>query len=182
MRWVAGIALAAALAAGAGCGGPGTVKSVSRTPPRPVDRVDRIDLWLVPPAAVNWDDEPGPDGVLAQVFFGQVERPEPVLVKGAVDFLLFEGKVQRADVATKQPFHTWTFTPQELATRLVRSMVGWGYRVELGWGKRVPASPAITLAARYQPKEGPPVYSSPVAIPMPTSGPSAPVKQIGPTP
>ena len=77
-------------------GGCGSMRrGVSQTPPNPVDRVDAINLWAVPPAAINWDDMPGPDGVQVNVFLYQADRAEPVLIKGTLEFVMLEGRRPR---------------------------------------------------------------------------------------
>jgi hypothetical protein len=171
----AGLVLALAVA---GCTGPWfgkSTRSPSLTPPKPVDRVDAIDLWAVPPAAVNWDDDPAPDGIIAQIFLYQADQPEPVLVKGTLNFLLFEGRVPRAGLATAKPQRIWSYGPTELATRQIRGLVGWGYTAQLGWGRPAPASPAVTFAVRYDPVAGPPLYSAPIVIQMPSQVRTGPV-------
>ncbi|MCX5675685.1 MAG: hypothetical protein NTX87_11825 [Planctomycetota bacterium] len=159
-----GLLLAAmALPAGCGLGRRG----VSATPPKPVDRADAIDLWAVPPAAINWDDVPGPDGVQVNVYLYQADRAEPVLIKGKVEFLMHEGRRPREGLAAAAPLKTWPFTEQELVTHQMRGPAGWGYAIQLGWGKDVPTSSVITLTVRYLPLVGPPVASSPIVIPIP---------------
>jgi len=149
----------------AGCG-PAR-RGVSATPPKPVDRVDAIDLWAVPPAAINWDDMPGPDGIQVNVFLYQADRAEPVLIKGTVEFIMYEGRRPREGLETTTPFRTWKYTEQELATREIRGPAGWGYAAQLGWGKDVPKSSVVTLAVRYLPPKGPPVTSAPIVMPIP---------------
>ncbi|MBM4017164.1 MAG: hypothetical protein FJ288_02370 [Planctomycetes bacterium] len=157
--------LAAALCLAAGCGGP--QRSVSRMPPKPVDRVDAIDLWAVPPAAINWDDVPGPDGVQVSVYLYQASRAEPVLVRGNLEFTMYEGRRPREGLQAATPLRTWQYGEQELATRETRGPAGWGYAAQLGWGRDVPPSSVITLTARYVPPVGPPVTSAPVVIAVP---------------
>jgi hypothetical protein len=155
----------AAIGIAAGCG-PAR-KGVSLTPPKPVDRVDAIDLWAVPPAAINWDDVPGPDGIQVSVYLYRADRAEPVLIKGKIEFVMYENRRPREGLAAAKPLRTWEYTEQELATHEMRGPAGWGYGTQLAWGKDVPTSPVITLIARYVPPLGPPLVSSPVVIPVP---------------
>ena len=149
-------------------GGCGSMRrGVSQTPPNPVDRVDAINLWAVPPAAINWDDMPGPDGVQVNVFLYQADRAEPVLIKGTLEFVMLEGRRPREGLEGATPFRTWTYTEQELATREMRGPAGWGYMAQLGWGKDVPKSAVVSLLVRYLPPKGPPVVSTPIVIPIP---------------
>jgi len=163
---VASLMLLAAVVALAGCG-PAR-KGVSPTPPKPVDHADAIDLWAVPPAAINWDDIPGPDGVQVNVFLYLADRAEPVLVKGTLEFTMYEGRRPREGLEAAPPFRTWEFTQQELATSEMRGPAGWGYMMRLGWGKDVPRSAVVTLNVRYLPPKGPPVLSrAPIVISIP---------------
>jgi hypothetical protein len=159
-----GLILAAVAAAG--CGGQ-TARQAALTPPKPVDKVDYIDLWAVPPSAINWDDVPGPDGVRVRAFLYLADRAEPVLIRGTLEFLMFADRIHQADVLTTEPTQVWSFSDQELATRQVRAAHGWGYAAQLGWGKNVPKSPVVTLVARFKPYEGRPLYSMPMLVAVP---------------
>ena len=176
------------LLAAAGCTVPSTghrMTSPSLTPPQPVDQADVVELWAVPPAAINWDEDPGPDGIRGQIllYSNRNAGAETVLVKGTLECLMYEGRVPRDGLPTARPQRTWTFTSQELATRQVRSMVGWGYAAQLGWGRQVPASASVTFAVRYTPSAGPTIYSAPVVIAMPSLVRTGPVTTtLGPPP
>jgi hypothetical protein len=168
------------LLAAAGCTVPSTgrrMTSPSLTPPQPVDQADVVELWAVPPAAINWDEDPGPDGVRGQIllYSNRNAGAETVLVKGTLECLMYEGRVPRDGLPTARPQRTWTFTSQELATRQVRGMVGWGYAVQLGWGRQVPTSSSVTFAVRYTPASGPTIWSAPIVIAMPSRVRTAPV-------
>ena len=182
MRAACGLVCLGVACLAAGCGGPAPgakeLKSVSATPPRPVDVVDRVDFWAAPPAAINWDEIPGPDGVQARVFLFQMNRADPVLVSGSLEFLMYPGRIRQGEPPPADPLKVWTFSGDQLAANRARSMVGWGYAAQLGWGKDVPTVPIITLRARYQPLDGPVVYSAPISIPLPDKVPSGPVKSI----
>jgi len=154
--------LAAAAAAGCAETAPGRV---GEHPPPPVAAVDHIypELW---PAPVNLDETPGPDGLQASVLFFLRARPLPVTVSGTVELLLFDGRVGRAEAETVKPLLVCTFRGDDLPKHLRRMRAGWGYSFVLPWGKQAPAAPAVTLAVRYLPPEGPPLYSQPVSIPL----------------
>lgn len=136
---------------------------MSGRPPRPVRQIDRIDLYSLP-AAVNMDDIPGPDGLKVRVFLFQLAEPAPVTVTGTLEFLLYDGKVPPARLAEARPIHLWSFQQGELARYLTRSMIGWGYSMPLAWGPDAPTAPIVTLAARYMPPAGKPLYSAPIFI------------------
>jgi hypothetical protein len=168
----------AALALAAGCGQSGTgareLRSVSATPPAPVAEVHAVDFWAAPPAVVNWDDDPGPDGIQVRLFLYRVDRPEPVAGKGTVEFMMVPGMSRQGESEAPAPLRVWTFTPQELATRQVRGMVGWGYIIQLGWGRDVPTVPVVTFTARYTSPDGKAVVSAPITVPVPRQSRSGP--------
>jgi len=159
-------ALVALVLAGctAGQRGPNTV---GMTPPKPVAQVDAIELWASPPAAVNWDDKAGPDGVQVRVYLFQLGQAQPVMVEGAVEFRMYAGRVPRSAIPDGEPFRTWRFAGDDLAVRRFRSMVGWGYAARLGWSGQPPDASVVSVQAVYEPPEGTPIFSAPVAIALP---------------
>jgi hypothetical protein len=161
--WVAGLLLAGVMAAGCDM----SRRGVSATPPRPVEQVDVVQLWANPPAAVNWDDVPGPDGVRLNVFLFQQDAVAPVLIKGTLELTMYAGRFGPEDLRGTRPMQTWIFTEQELATRQVSSMVGWGYAIQLGWGRNAPAMSSVTLVACYKSPKGISVKSVPLMIEIP---------------
>lgn len=136
-------------------------------PPPQVVRVDQITL-LALPTALNWDNRPGPDGVQTIIHLFQQGPREPVLASGTLEFLLYEGRVSREELAAAKPFHIWPFTASEIEPYLGRSKAGWGYALRLPWGPKVPQSGSVTLAVRYTPlgAGGPTLYSAPTVIAM----------------
>ncbi len=156
--------LAAALTAGlmaVGCGGATrTGAPLART-----STVDAVNLQAFP-AAVNWDDNPGPDGLRARVYLFQAEPTQAVPAAGLLEFLLYEGTPGRDDLAAAEPIREWTYGPDRLPRYAERSLVGVGYAFALGWGAEVPEAETVTLVARYTPPGARPVQSSPVAVAM----------------
>lgn len=159
------VILAGLLAAAAGCHNPGRVK-VHNWPPRPVDNFDEIVVRLTPPAPVNWDDRPGPDGLQVQINFFQIDRPLSVTVKGSLEMSLYEGRVQAAQLASAKPIHTWPYSGVELAGFAGKSAFGWGYAMRLAWHDRPPAGKIATLVARYRSRDGNVKASSPLYVPL----------------
>lgn len=165
MSKFAAILLVSLLAAGiAGCDAQSRGRRLSR-PPKPVVRVDRIEV-LSTPVALNFDSRPGPDGVAVKVYLFRVDRPEPVTVEGRLELMLYDQKISSSDLHTREPFHVWRLGPDELAMYLSRGIVGWRYAMDLRWGSRRPRGGTISLVVRYLSPEGPAVYSDPVAIAM----------------
>jgi len=135
--------------------------------PTAVDRIDAMELWAAPPAAVNWDDTPGPDGVQVRLYAFQVRRAEPVLVDGTVEFRMYAGRILAGSDTRPEPFKVWRYSSDDLAVRRFRDRIGWGYATRLGWGGPVPEAPVVTVQATYKPPDGPEVYSAPVSIALP---------------
>jgi hypothetical protein len=170
------LVLAAGLLA-AGCADESGRRTVSPTPPRPLDRADALELWASPPAAVNWDDTPGPDGVQVRLYAFQVARPQPVMLSGTLEFRMYAGRVARGDTDA-EPFKVWQFTGEDLAVRRFRSLVGWGYAARLGWGGSRPDAAVVTVQAVYRPPDGPEVASAPASIAMPVTPRAGPRRSL----
>ena len=183
MRAGWGLVAVLAILVAAGCeqqaqSGAKELRSVSRTPPRPVDRVDKIELFAAPPAAINWDNVPGVDGVQVRILMYQVDRPEPILVKGTVEFLMYGGRLEQESASTPTPLKVWRFTPQEMEMRRFRGIAGWGYALQLGWGRDVPQAKVVSLSARYLPSSGAGVSSAPILIAVASPARTGPVRSI----
>ena len=140
-------------------------RKLSRTPPAPVTDADYL-LPLVSPVPVNWDAQPGADGldVLAQLYRRGSGSALPVLVKGALEFALYEGKPARRQLDQAKPFCTWRFADDDLRACRARSAAGWGYAIRLDWGPSPPRTSSATLTARYLPPKGRPVHAEPITI------------------
>ncbi len=160
--------LTAAVALAAGCASPGARGGPAGVP-RPVHAPDAINVQLTPPAPVNWNDEPGPDGLQVRVFMfcvGPRGEVEAVPVAGTFVFTLYGGAVKTEGLAEAEPLQAWTYGPEQLPGHLGQSYVGWGYAFSLGWGKEMPQTDRITLLARYDPPQGPPLVATPLSIVM----------------
>ena len=158
------IVLLAALTA-AGCPGP---ERITPSPSKPVISIDNVTLFVTPPAVLNWDDKPGPDGVRIAIFCFQKAQGISVTVSGSLEVQLYEqnGDKSMTELEKAAPFQTWSFSAQELPRFLVRADCGWGYAIQLGWGDHVPTSDKISLRARYKSPSGEVVYSDPLTMPM----------------
>ena len=124
-QWVKAWMLIAAVTL-AGCQNGGV--EVSRLPPRPVDQVDNVALRLSPPMPLNWDDAPGLDGLQAQLNLFQLDQPLSVIVEGAMEFVLYEGRGTAQVLAGKKPFRVWTFQGPELRNCMGKTMFGGAMR------------------------------------------------------
>ncbi len=139
------------------------------TPPEPVDQVDAIELWANSPEAVSWSNTLAPDGVRVSVFLYQYRwgKVKAVLVKGALEFQMFDGRVNEADLGTAKPMQTWVFQDQELSAHEVSGPPGWGYAAQLGWGRNVPKLSRVTVVACYKSPNGMAYFSKPLVIGVP---------------
>ena len=162
--WFQCVVAAAVMIGLAGCKPSGQIRPSSRPPeaPKPVSRIDAIELTAMP-TALNFDNIPGPDGIQVRIFCYQLNTPTAVLVSGTMEVLMFEGNVPPEGLGAK-PFHIWKFTGEELSAYRQPSMVGWGYGLQLLWGTHMPTAPMVTVAARYTPPGGQPIYALPVSI------------------
>jgi hypothetical protein len=87
-------------------------------------------------------------------------------VTGTLELVMYEGRLAAENFTTAQPFRVWRFNSQDLVMRQERGVAGWGYGAQLGWSRQAPASPTVTVLARYLPPQGPAAYSTPVVIPV----------------
>ncbi len=151
------------LAALSGCEGLGDGHG-----PELVANVDQVHLMVPVQAAIDLDGLPGPDGLLAAVLFTREDRPKPVAVSGTLEIMMFDGRIGTDVIATTKPDHHWTFTASELSHLLGTNEYGMlTYRFVLPWGPTPPKSGVVTLAAKYFPPQGPPVYTdAPVNVPL----------------
>ncbi len=154
---------AAALAAAGGCEPPG---KVSRMMPPSVVQIDRLGVHVERGAATNWDDKAGADGVVVRVYCYQYHQPKTVTVNGVLEFMVFEGGLSAGTIDKAVPFKVWRFTTDQLPAYADRSMVGWGYTMQLAWEKNAPKTRRITLVARFISATGEETFSTPVSIPV----------------
>ncbi|MBC8373240.1 MAG: hypothetical protein ISS69_07840 [Phycisphaerae bacterium] len=169
-----GIAVVSAAVSGGCATVTNTGPSAARRP-APEPHADRIGLMVPQKAIVNWDGEPGFDGAIAQVmlFKNTAGGPKSILVSGEVDVMMYEGAKPDDYSNVTKPFFSWTFTPAELAQRVVGQYGAlWGYALVLEWTVP-PKSEKVWMIARYRPPSGSAIYSSPAEQVMPVEMPGA---------
>jgi hypothetical protein len=132
------------------------------TRPTPAGAISELNL-LGLPMAVNLDEQPGADGVVVKLFAVSLANPRAVPIRsGTLELIAYPGSPNPA--ALPPPFHRWTFTPAELAPHAFTTALGTGYNLILDWKPRRFPADRVTIIARYQPDQGPPVTSAPSSI------------------
>ncbi|MFW6065283.1 MAG: hypothetical protein ACOC9S_00550, partial [Planctomycetota bacterium] len=109
MRKLTAVLLAVVCMTATGCERTG----VHSHAPGSVARIDAVELRAMP-SAVNWDDDPEPDGLRVEVFCYRLDKPEPAPVEGELEFLLYEGRLRAGELGSADPLLTWRFTGAEL--------------------------------------------------------------------
>ncbi len=130
----------------------------------PSPRVDKIELEMAP-FALNLDSAPGPDGVQVKVRFYNLEQPRAfTLQQGAIEFILFEGRVKDEEIAEIEPFYTWYFSAADLQSMGRNTLVGIQHAIVLNWAGHTPRATSLTLAARIPRPNASPLYARPVFL------------------
>ena len=127
--------------------------------------VEQLRL-LTSPTVVNFDNRPGPDGLLAQVYaFGKGSAKAIRLTDGTLEITLFDGQHFEYDESARS---IWTrrIEADELRQLGHGSLIGVGYGVQVRWGESVPTRHDVTLFARYERSDGEVVESAGVSLPL----------------
>src|SRR5258706_9945484 len=119
--------------------------------------VDEVHLFGLP-MTLNMDANPGADGFAVRVFVTKGGGAKgSTITSGTLEVLMFDGIAGPDDVAVKQPMQVWKFTPRELTPLREQTSLGNSYRFVLRW-QEPPTYGYITVAARYVPPKGEPIY------------------------
>ena len=102
-----------------------------------------------------------------RVFLYEVSEKDPndvkaVKARGALEFLMYPGRVTKAELNGAKPDRVLTFEPPRLEDHVIRTLVGWGYVMSLD----VPYAGMVTVAVRYRPRDGAPLLSDPTTLPI----------------
>ncbi|MGA2656660.1 MAG: hypothetical protein ABSH34_03975 [Verrucomicrobiota bacterium] len=171
IRVLAALVLLPLLLCLSGCGTSGPPARPAPDRPSSGSRIDELNLVTMP-VAVNLESKLGMNGIQAKVYAVDYQRPKTQPIKdGTLEILMFEGLVGESFDQTNRCRHLWSFPARDLATSAVTTTVGTGYAFPLAWGKDRPRADKITVVARYQPPQGPMIYSAPsyISIPPPPS-------------
>jgi hypothetical protein len=127
--------------------------------------VDAIEIYASP-VAVDWDGVPGSDGLSVRAMFFRYDRSQAVAVAdGELTFMLFGGRQATAQVRNAQPLMSWRFDPAQMRNVARQTIIGVSYNFQLPWdGEHPPAVATVSLTVRYQPPEGPPVWTAPTTL------------------
>jgi len=159
-----------------GCVTSGPAAKPAPAGPSSGSRIDEINLVTMP-VVVNLESKLGLNGVQVKIYAVDYKRPKTQPIRdGALEILMFEGLVGDSFDQTNLCRHLWSFLAPELPAYAATTAVGTGYLLPLAWGKDRPRADKITLVARYQPPQGPMIYSAPSYISIPPP-PSPPPKQ-----
>ena len=130
----------------------------------PSPRVDKIELEMAP-FALNLDNQPGPDGVQVKVRLYNLDQPRAFsLQQGAIEFILFDGRVKDEDIAEIEPFYTWYFSAADFQATGRNTLVGIQHAIVLNWAGHTPRGTSLTLAARIPRPNAAPLYARPVFL------------------
>jgi hypothetical protein len=170
---LAALMLLSLLLASSGCVTSGPPRKPAPDRPSSGSRIDELNLVTMP-VVVNLESKLGINGVQVKIYAVDYQRPRTQPIRdGALEILMFEGLVGDSFDQTNRCRHLWSFPARDLATYAATTTVGTGYLFPLAWGKDRPRADKITLIARYQPPQGPMIYSAPsyISIPPPPSPP-----------
>jgi len=118
---------------------------------------------LALPMALNLDQKPGADGVAVKVFATDPRGTRSVSIReGCLEILAYEGRPD--PVKPGKPFHTWTYSPAELAPRAYRTSIGPAYDLVLSWIPKTVRTKFVTVTARYTPPSGRAIVAAPSVI------------------
>ncbi|MBM3875530.1 MAG: hypothetical protein FJ386_02275 [Verrucomicrobia bacterium] len=106
------------------------------------------------PAAINLDDDPGPDGFALRVFATTARSSKgSVLPAGDLEILMFDGAIREGAPLPSKPRKLWTFSAADLRAHQSQSTLGTAYEFLLRWGADKPAGGRITLLARHRDRQ-----------------------------
>ena len=127
-------------------------------------RDDIVQLNLISaPVALDFDGQPGPDGISVKVYANSATEPKPVPIRaGTLELLLFDGPFRQQ--YTPPVLKTFRFTAGELRAHESRASIGTGYAFALAWGANLPTQHTMSVAARYTGPNGKIVLSRPSSI------------------
>lgn len=130
-------------------------------PPRAAEVVN-VTVFT-PQVAPRLDPAQPSQGIPAKVML--FADGKTVLGDGILELVMYEGKIDVDQIASRQPLRTWTFSPQDLAERTFRSRYGlWYYQMFLAWEEERPRTAMVTLVARYRFQDGRVLYSGPQIV------------------
>ena len=99
------------------------------------------------------------------MYFFRVDTSQAIsLNRGVLEFVMYEGRVPAAKIASAPPMRVWRFDAMDLRRHQGKTVIGQSYRFRLGFENRPPASSSVTLSARLLRPNGKPLYAMPVLL------------------
>jgi hypothetical protein len=152
----AGVALCLLL----GCGTPGAGKGPT---PQGGGPITELHLFSSP-VGLNFDDQPGVDGISVKVFASSGTQPKGVgIAEGVLEFVLHDG-IFRVDAELPPVRKVWRYPSGDLAPHEFQGAIGIGYELALIWGADVPQSRLVSVSARLTRADGAVVGSAPSTV------------------
>lgn len=137
----------------------GCITSVG-TPPR--SGIVQVNL-ITAPVALDFDGQPGPDGISVRVYANTATDAKPVPIhEGTLELLLFDGPFRQQ--YTPPVLKNFRFTAEELRQHKSEVNIGTAYDFALPWGENLPTQRTMSIAARYTSPAGKIVLSRPNSI------------------
>jgi len=140
--------------------GCNTTRKSDPSPVRPAKGISEIHLFAVP-LAINTDATPGADGFAVKVYAVDRFKPKPTAIaEGTLDILMFDGLLPGRAIGTNTPLQVWSYAADQLPLYLHRGTIGDAYEFTPLWTTNRPHADQITVAARYRPPSGDPLFSA----------------------
>ena len=126
--------------------------------------VDNINLHTSP-SAMNWDNQPGTDGIEARIYFFRVDTSQAIsLNAGTLEFVMYPGRVPAEQLSEATPIRTWRFTARDMQRRRNKTVIGWAHQFRLSFDDQRPNASAVTVTARLMRPNGKLLYAMPVQL------------------
>lgn len=139
------------------------------TPDAPFPHVNKIMLMVDSASAINWDQNPGPDGVRVKIYLWQNDGKKinaVTLKRGTIELLLYDGRLKIHQLPDSTPIQQWRYSADQMKQAVNKRPVGSVYGWALAFGQKLPKSDIITVSARILHPGGAPMYAQPVHLTM----------------
>jgi len=121
--------------------------------------VRMVAVWT--DAVMNQPGQPGVRGVGGRVMFYGKESDVPITANGTLSVYAYDDSDASDGGSSAAPARKFVFLPEQFSKRRSTSQIGDSYNVWLPWDEVGSPQRQLTLIARFEPQEGPPVLSDP---------------------